>query len=292
MIDVVNFTNCRQFAGKIKFDENDNIERLRLKVQYNGLYYDLKFGPHYFYRCISEYLGCSIFNAVGVQAQNVLLGVYEYEGRELPAVACQSFNTKNLYLLTMAEIIKGDYDTDFGRNILKEVQAFRYQQIYDEDKLKNHFWKMFMADALIGTADRSEGDWGVFVDRKNFSVVDIAPVFNCYSCLCGEKLDNNIVLRQNVLEQDNYDTTALVNASGYMVDGKQVSYFEFLLMTDNIDCLGSLEEFVKKIEKLDLDKIVNNVFLLSEKEKRFYKDMLALRKGMILAIAKQRNCVF
>lgn len=292
MIDVVNFTNCRQFAGKIKFDENDNIERLRLKVQYNGLYYDLKFGPRYFYRCISEYLGCSIFNAVGVQAQNVLLGVYEYEGRELPAVACQSFNTKNLYLLTMAEIIKGDYDTDFGRNILKEVQAFRYQQIYDEDKLKNHFWKMFMADALVGTADRSEGDWGVFVDRKNFSVVDIAPVFNCYSCLCGEKLDNNIVLRQNVLEQDNYDTTALVNASGYMVDGKQVSYFEFLLMTDNIDCLRSLEEFVKKIEKLDLDKIVNNVFLLSEKEKRFYKDMLALRKGMILAIAKQRNCVF
>ena len=41
--------------------------------------------------CISEYLGCHIYNLLGINAQDTLLGVYTHNDNERIAVACKDF---------------------------------------------------------------------------------------------------------------------------------------------------------------------------------------------------------
>ena len=65
-------------------------------VVYNGEQYMIKFPPHpsknqemsYSNSCISEYIGCHIFEMIGIPAQKTLLGYYEIDGRK--KIVCPS----------------------------------------------------------------------------------------------------------------------------------------------------------------------------------------------------------
>lgn len=46
---------------------------------------------HYTKGCISEYIGSHIFQAVGIKAQDTLLGTYSMNGSEKIVVACRDF---------------------------------------------------------------------------------------------------------------------------------------------------------------------------------------------------------
>ncbi len=289
MQDIINFTSCKQFGGKIRFSEDNGIRRLMLKVKYGDSYYNLKFGPRYFYHCISEYLGCSIFNALGVPAQKVLFGVYEFKKKELPVVVCRWVDDKSLYFLSMADIIKEEYNTDFGQNILNEIYALGQQCFYNANELKKHFWKMFIIDAFIGTVDRSESDWGVLVDRKSQKVVSIAPVFNCSTCLLAEQLDNDSMCRKIFFEQENNDSLFSLDITKYEINGNQLSYFKFLSETQDRDCLNALVEMATKISVLNTDEIVDSVKFISELEKKSYKKFLAMRKKILTEKANRVN---
>lgn len=52
----------------------------------------------------------------------------------------------------------------------------------DPVALTQHFWDMFIVDALIGNWDRYNGNWG-FLYNPVTDEVEIAPVFDCGSCL-------------------------------------------------------------------------------------------------------------
>ena len=46
--------------------------------------------------CTSEYLGCHIFNMLGVKAQDTLLGKYEYHGKVRTVVACKGSSKRGI----------------------------------------------------------------------------------------------------------------------------------------------------------------------------------------------------
>ena len=46
--------------------------------------------------CISEYIGCHIFNSVGIAAQETLLGIYRKNGAEKIVVACKDFTSPGI----------------------------------------------------------------------------------------------------------------------------------------------------------------------------------------------------
>lgn len=292
MQDIINFTNCKQFGGEARFDENNEIQRLTLKIQYNGLCYKLRFGPHYFYHCISEYLGCSIYSALGIPAQKVLLGIYECAGEKLPAVACQCFNVDNLYLMTMDEILYEQQNTDFGENILNEVCALEQQQDFDAHELKQRFWQMFVVDAYIGVEKRLEDNWGCLFDRSTNRIIGLAPVFNCCSGFCSDRLDKDAEFKKIFLGQKIDSWFSLYDDTGYTIDNKPVSYFEFLSRTNNIDCLTALAEITKKIDKIDVNKIIDGIELLSKLEKSNFNKYLTLRKELILKKTQQINSTY
>lgn len=73
----------------------------KISVIYNGEQYMLKFPVSlsrnkemsYTNRCISEYIGCHIFDSIGIPVQETLLGTYTKNGKEMIVVACKVANT-------------------------------------------------------------------------------------------------------------------------------------------------------------------------------------------------------
>lgn len=89
MIDFTNLPTRKKAYG----GANGN----KLSVVYDGELYMLKFPIHalrnpnlsYTNSCTSEYLGCHIFNMLGVKAQDTLLGTYKYHDKVRTVVACK-----------------------------------------------------------------------------------------------------------------------------------------------------------------------------------------------------------
>lgn len=76
---MVDFTDCKEYLNKFKGSEK------KMTVEYNGKIYLLKFPDpareknhdiSYINNAISEYVGCKIFQSVGLETQNVILGTY------------------------------------------------------------------------------------------------------------------------------------------------------------------------------------------------------------------------
>ncbi len=54
--------------------------------------------------CVTEYIGCHIFNNVGINAQETLLGTYEKNGVIKIVVACRDFTSPGIVLQDFASL--------------------------------------------------------------------------------------------------------------------------------------------------------------------------------------------
>ena len=96
MARLIDFSNCPVIPGQAYNGANGK----KIAVEYLGQQYMLKFPPSgenkqttlsYTNSCISEYLGSSIFNLLGIMAQETLLGTYEVNGKSKVVCACRDF---------------------------------------------------------------------------------------------------------------------------------------------------------------------------------------------------------
>lgn len=93
---MIDFTNCRVIPGRAYNGANGS----KIAVEYNGEAYMLKFPPSaegkptdlsYTNSCISEHIASSIFNMLGIQAQETMLGTFTVKGKEKLVCACKDF---------------------------------------------------------------------------------------------------------------------------------------------------------------------------------------------------------
>lgn len=70
----------------------------------------------------------------------------------------------------------------YGTELSDILTAIDEQQAVDPYTLKEHFWDMFIVDALIGNWDRHNGNWG-FLYNTRTDEMRIAPIYDCGSCL-------------------------------------------------------------------------------------------------------------
>lgn len=84
----------------------------KISVIYNNEQYMLKFPPlptinkemSYTNSCISEYIGCKIFDSVGIPVQETVIGTYTSNGREKIVVACKDFTSPGITLQDFASL--------------------------------------------------------------------------------------------------------------------------------------------------------------------------------------------
>lgn len=55
---------------------------------------------------VSEYLGCHIFNLLGIKAQETILGIYRYKDKVKYAVACIDITSKDEEFMEFTAIKK------------------------------------------------------------------------------------------------------------------------------------------------------------------------------------------
>lgn len=70
----------------------------------------------------------------------------------------------------------------YGTELSDIMRAMEDQTAFPPALLQQHFWNVFIIDALIGNWDRHNGNWG-FLYNTATDEIAIAPVYDCGSCL-------------------------------------------------------------------------------------------------------------
>ena len=84
----------------------------KISVIYEGEQYMLKFPAQakrnpdmsYSNSCFSEYLGCQIYESIGIPVQKTLLGTYTVRGKKKIVVACRDFTEPGVTLQDFASL--------------------------------------------------------------------------------------------------------------------------------------------------------------------------------------------
>lgn len=285
---MIDFTPCEINKFKAYGGANGN----KIHIKYQGKGYMLKFPPipgrskamSYTNSCISEYLACHIYELLGIKAQETLLGTYtDRRGKEKVVVACRDFTDGGKKLLEFAQLKNTCIDSEqngYGTELSSIMAAINEQALIPPDALKEFFWNMFIADALLGNFDRHNGNWGILVDERK-QLAEIAPVYDCGSCLYPQLAVKEM---QDVLEKEaEVDKRIFVYPTSAIEEkGKKISYFKFISSLENQDCNAALERIYARIDIERIDELVEETPFLELVQKEFYRIMIRERKEKIL----------
>lgn len=120
---------------------------------------------------VCEYIGSQIYSLLGVDVHDTVLGTRN--GKTV--VACKDFlgDGDRLYEFDKIKVTFEPHFLDSNGNETNGVGVDLYEILMtieehpflkDVDGIREHFWDMFVVDALIGNVDRNNSNWG---DRKS-----------------------------------------------------------------------------------------------------------------------------
>ena len=283
---VIDFTDLKK-RKKIYAGANGN----KISVIYEGEQYMLKFPPQaklnkgmsYSNSCFSEYLGCQIYESIGIPVQKTLMGVYTVKGKQKIVVACGDFTEPGVSLQDFASLKNRMIDSErqgYGTELIDILQTIDEQTLVDRDSLLERFWDMFIVDAFIGNWDRHNGNWGFLYDDRTDEMT-LAPVYDCGICLYPQA-DKKIM--EAVLSAPGERNHRIYNIplSAIMQEGKKIKYFDYISSMQNEDCNRALKRIVPRIDMGKIKGIIDYTPFISDLQKDFYLTMLIERKKRIL----------
>lgn len=269
----------------------------KISVLYNNELYMLKFPAipainkdmSYANGCISEYLGCHIFESVGIPVQKTLLGTYTINGKEKIVVAYKDFTTNGLVLQDFASLKNTIIDSahnGYGTELSDIEKTLEEQTAIEPQKLIEWFWDMFIVDALIGNWDRHNGNWG-FLYNTETDEISLAPIYDCGSCLFPQADEE--IMKKTLEDPAEREIRVFERPlSGIKINGQKIQYFKFISSLENRDCNKALKRILPKINMDKINKIIDETPFISDLQKVFYKTMLRERKERILDFSYQK----
>jgi hypothetical protein len=285
---MIDFTSCEVNKFRAYGGANGN----KINILYDGNSYMLKFPPvpsrnkamSYTNGCVSEYLACHIFASLGFKTQETLLGTYtDSRGKEKAVVACRDFAEGGKRLIEFAHLKNTCISSEqngYGKELSTILQAIDEQALLPPDKLRDFFWDMFIADALLGNFDRHNGNWGVLVDEPA-KTAEIAPIYDCGSCLYPQLAAKD--MEAVLSDEDEINRRVYVfPTSSIEEDGKKISYFEFISSLKNPGCTAALKRVSGRIDMEKIRMIVDKTQTLLPVQKEFYTAIISERKAKIL----------
>ena len=292
---MINFTNCE--INKFKYYGGKNGGKIC--IRYNDENYMLKFpvinekiSEHvYSNSCISEYLACRIIKTLGLKIQDTLLGTYYFNETEKIVVACKDFTSEETILKQFAEVKNSQIEISkngYGTELSEVLETIENQQIYDVKELKDFFWEMFIADCLVGNFDRHNGNWGFLINESQRKI-EIAPIYDCASCLYPQLIDEKIV--EIISNKEEMEARVFVfPTSALRINDKKINYFEYINGLENEECNYALFRIFPKIELEKINVIINETPFISNIRKEFYKKIIQMRYEKILKCSYEKLC--
>lgn len=288
MTTEIDFTNCRQVPGRAYSGANGK----KIAVEYDDKQYMLKFPPSgkqkptelsYTNSCFSEHIASSIFNMLGVAAQETLLGTFDLAGKIKVVCACRDFTADGKLLYDFCSIKNTVLDSDSGGNgteLSDVLDTIEKQQFIAPDRLMEHFWNVFVIDAMLGNFDRHNGNWGFLSDPAS-GETEIAPVFDCGSCLlpqADEKVMNEVLKSKDAMNARVFQFPT----SAFKRDGQKINYYDFLMKAESADCNAALKRIYGRVDIEKIRAFIHNVTYLSDLQKEFYDRYITARIDLII----------
>lgn len=260
-------------------------------IIYNGIRYMVKFpqdaqlneNMSYANSCFSEYIGCHIFNLIGIKAQETILGTYTINGKQKIVVACKDFAVDGKQLMDFAALKNQVIDSKnrgYGTELTKILECIDKQTSFDPVQLKRYFWDMFIVDALIGNWNRHNGNWG-FLYNEASDTLEFSPIYDCASSLYPQADDNIIKAVLNDSNEMDFRIKE-IPFSAIKIDNKNIRYQNFIFSMKEDGCNEAIKRIVPRIEMNKIKDIVSSTPYISDLQKEFYKTMLQERYNQIL----------
>ena len=228
----------------------------------------------------SEYIGCHIFESVGIPVQKTMLVKLNKDGKEKIAVACKDFLNPGEELIEISNVslslsTEKKYKISI-EDVYEIINKMSVNYKLDENKLISNFWDMFVVDTLIGNTDRHFGNWGFI---KKGDIISFAPVYDCGSSL-------HPLLSENEQIKLMSDSIAFKNssyniASVYTMNNKKIFYHE-IFKNPPVDLKEAIKRIVPKIDIEKIKEIIASTEGLSKTQKEYYFKDILLRKEEIL----------
>jgi hypothetical protein len=247
-----------------------------LKIEHNGKKNSI----------LSEYISSKVYSMLDIPTPEVILGkIYDNE-REKLCVACKDFKEKDEYLYEFLNIknsvLTENSSNGFSTELIEILEAIDRQNFCPSDEVRKRFWTMFIVDAYLGNFNRHNGNWGFLVNEKT-GTKQLAPIFDCASCLYPEFMDEQL---QDFLNPPNELDKGIYTFPKSVIkqNGKRINYHEFFQTTLNNDCLEAVKKIIPKIEKKsdEIKDFINGIEVLTSVRKQFYIQILKMRREKIL----------
>ena len=246
---------------------------------------------------LSEYLGSHIYEILGIDTHETILGFCD--GKIV--VACKDFLNETEEIIDF-NAIKNSYDKDLEQYLEKRNSSLFNQHDNLEDilylmkhneyfekvpNLKENFWDMFLVDAFINNNDRNEANWGLVLDKENGNL-RLAPVYDNGAAFYGKSNDDKLsqIIKDEVkLKQVAYDSCISI----YKSEDKIINPLKYMETMQNEDCNQAILRIVPKIDftkiKECIDSIPNEAFgldVMSNIQKEAYYKILEYRYQKVL----------
>ncbi len=237
---------------------------------------------------LSEYIGSHIYELIGIPVHDTLLGIRD--GRVV--VACKDFTgDSSICRLDDFNAISNDYVSGLDEKLSQVTSTSdTHAQSLDEitvimennpsflkiPALKDHFWDMFVVDALIGNNDRNSGNWGLLYNKLT-GESSVAPVFDN-----GSSFNNNTDekrIEHSLNDKDVFFQSAYATRRSFFLgaDGKKLNPFAYIESMKNDDCNRALLRVVPNIDTNSIREMIesipsewNGIQIISDNRKEFY----------------------
>lgn len=288
------FTSCKQLLGNAYNGANGK----KIAIEYQGEQYMLKFPPSgadkktelsYINSCVSEHIASSIFNIVGIQTQETILGTFDVNGKTKVVCACKDFTADGSRLFDFCSIKNTVIDSEHGgtgTELSDILDTIEKQRFVNPVELRDHFWNVFVMDAFLGNFDRHNGNWGFLYDNTT-QTARIAPVYDCGSCLLPQTDEKT--MRAVLSNADEMNARILqFPTSAIKLSGNKLNYYNFLSSGQNADCNAALHRMVPRIDMDAISAFIDAVPYITDLQKDFYKSYLNARYEIMIYPAYER----
>ena len=291
----------------INFDDFEQNQRMyggtagrKMGITYEGKEYLLKFPGNlkeqqmkninlsYSNSPVCEYIGSKIYEIVGLTVHNTILGTRNNK----IVVACKDFLGKEdrLYEFDKIKVTFEPRFLDSNGNetngvgvdlyeIMMTIQEHPFLQ--DIPGVKEHFWNMFIMDALIGNTDRNNSNWGIILKKDGLK--EIAPVYDNGNCLNSKWDDEKMKIVMNdsdKMEAEAYKARRCI----FELHGKRVNPYNIIESREYSECLEAAYRLTPQIgNNLNrIQEMIREIPILSETQKKFFTSIVEYRYEKVL----------
>lgn len=234
---------------------------------------------------LSEFIGSHIYNFLGIDAHETILGFRKNK----IVVACRDFcetegalreirtikNYANEYLSEILERdFKGTGSSDTTIDLEETLLHLKYNDILTGiDGIKERFWNSVVVDALINNNDRNNGNWGIL---KTYNGYVLAPVFDngaSFSNKISEEKIHDMLQNKDKLIQSSIGTVTIYSKNDKAYTTKKLFNAGFEDLDKAILRLVPKirEKFPEIINFInDIPNTYNGIPVCSEERKEFY----------------------